>query len=234
MPTYLHRLLASEFPYADMRCQGCHKGEAKWRCLECFGSPFECTDCCRRRHRQLPRHRVQEWVGNYFEPSWLRFAGVEIFLGHHGNPCPKATSAWAEGDETDLEEDYVDIAEGEEDGGEKYQAEGLVGGIQPEVRPSAAPLTVVVDRSGVHRLPINYCTCAGAPDREYQLFNLGLFPTTSTNPKTVFTFAVLDDFLIDNLKSKTLGQSYYRKIRKITRNVFPQTVVVSSYSSVEE
>ena len=92
------------------------------------------------------------------------------------------------------------------------------------------PSTVVVDKSGVHHLKINYCTCEGAEPMEYQLFELGLFAASSLRPKTVFTLSVLDDFLIDNLECKTSGHSYYNKLRKVTSKAFPQSVVVSPMS----
>ncbi|KIN95757.1 hypothetical protein M404DRAFT_165012, partial [Pisolithus tinctorius Marx 270] len=43
-------------------------------------------------------------------------------------------------------------------------------------------------------------------------------------PSTAFTFAVLDDFLRDNLECGTSGMNYYSKLRWITSSVFPHLV----------
>ncbi|KAG1855363.1 hypothetical protein DFJ58DRAFT_841154 [Suillus subalutaceus] len=57
-----------------------------------------------------------------------------------------------------------------------------------------------------------------------QLFEIGLFPASFTLPKTVFTFAVLDNFLLDNLECGMLAMNYYSKLRRITSSVFPHLV----------
>ncbi|KAF8141809.1 hypothetical protein EV363DRAFT_1151130 [Boletus edulis] len=43
-------------------------------------------------------------------------------------------------------------------------------------------------------------------------------------PQTVFTFAVLDEFLIDALECKTSASSFYFKLRRLTNNAFPDSV----------
>ncbi|KAG1834614.1 hypothetical protein DFJ58DRAFT_719341 [Suillus subalutaceus] len=77
-------------------------------------------------------------------------------------------------------------------------------------------MTTVVDTSGVHSLMIRFCRCASA---------LASF----TSPKTAFIFAVLDDFLLDNLECGTLVMNYYSKLRRITSSVFPHLVPVNRY-----
>ncbi|KAG1884016.1 hypothetical protein F4604DRAFT_1525488, partial [Suillus subluteus] len=85
----------------------------------------------------------------------------------------------------------------------------------------------VVDTSGVHSLMIRFCRCASALGPDMQLFEIGLFPASFTLPKTVFTFAVLDDFLLDNLECGTSAMNYYSKLRRITSSIFPHLVPVS-------
>jgi hypothetical protein len=60
-----------------------------------------------------------------------------------------------------------------------------------------------------------------------QLFQAGLFPASFTRPKTAFTFAVLDDFLLDNLECGTSAMNYYSKIHRLTSSIFPLMVPVS-------
>ncbi|KAG2029396.1 hypothetical protein BDR03DRAFT_880905, partial [Suillus americanus] len=83
----------------------------------------------------------------------------------------------------------------------------------------------IVDKSGVHSLSICYCHCPGALSRDMQLFQAGLFPASFTRPKTAFTFAVLDDFLLDNLECGTSVMNYYSKIRRLTSSIFPLMVL---------
>ena len=66
----------------------CKVRQCNWRCLECIGGAYECSGCFRDRHKFLPFHRVENWTGTHFKQAWLCQVGVEIHLGHHGNPCP--------------------------------------------------------------------------------------------------------------------------------------------------
>ncbi|KAF8240756.1 hypothetical protein L208DRAFT_1114079, partial [Tricholoma matsutake] len=59
-----------------------------WRCMDCLGQPSYCMTCCRSNHANTPFHRVQHWVGQYFEDSWLIKTGLTIHFGHGGKPCP--------------------------------------------------------------------------------------------------------------------------------------------------
>ncbi|KAG1738664.1 uncharacterized protein EDB91DRAFT_1237711 [Suillus paluster] len=71
---------------------------------------------------------------------------------------------------------------------------------------------VIIDKSGVHRLETFKC------------FRHGFFPASFNKLKTVFTFRVLDDFLLDNLKCGTSAMNYYSKLRRMTSSVFPHLV----------
>lgn len=89
---------------------------------------------------------------------------------------------------------------------------------------------LVVDVTGVHFLKITYCICLGSGLNYLQLLNSGLFPATLQNPKMVFTFNVLDDFLQDNLECSTSGMNYFSKLKRITSNIFPHLVPVSDFA----
>lgn len=220
LPTYLNKMLDSEAPPPDRTCSWCRTEFSQWRCQDCFGRPFKCTACCRKAHAHLPLHRVQRWVDNrFFEGSWLYKVGVEIHVGHVGRPCPTRPSGAGFPAGLGALDEEVEVVNPEEE---------LTGASSEPLHPK--PSTVVVDKSGIHHLKINYCTCEGAEPMEYQLFELGLFAASSLRPKTVFTFPVLDDFLIDNLECKTSGHSYYNNLRKVTSKAFPQSVVVSLMS----
>ncbi|KAG1888830.1 hypothetical protein F4604DRAFT_1915893 [Suillus subluteus] len=126
----------------------------------------------------------------------------EIHLGHQGKPCPEVTDDWYDTD----------------DEGDNF-AEGQWVPLVNDPRT-----TTVVDTSGLHSLMIRFCRCTGALSSDMQLFEIGLFPVSFTSLKTVFTFAVLDDFLLDNLECGTSAMNYYSKLRRITSSVFPHLV----------
>ncbi|KAG1733101.1 hypothetical protein EDB19DRAFT_1896646 [Suillus lakei] len=59
---------------------------------------------------------------------------------------------------------------------------------------------------------------------DIQMFQHGFFPASFNKPKMVFTFRVLNDFLLDNLECSTLAMNYYSKLRQMTLSMFPHLV----------
>jgi hypothetical protein len=92
------------------------------------------------------------------------------------------------------------------------------------------PIITVVDRSGIHEIGVSWCHCPEAPDHDMQLMMAGLFPATFRNPKTAFTFRVLEDFHLDNLECKTTSSTFFSRLRRLTNDEFPNTVPVGSFS----
>ena len=45
----------------------------------------------------------------------------------------------------------------------------------------------------------------------------------------MFTFRVLNDFLMDNLECGTSAMNYYSKLRRMTSSMFPHLVLVMQY-----
>jgi len=90
------------------------------------------------------------------------------------------------------------------------------------------PIITVIDRSGVHEIGVSWCRCPEAPERDMQLMMAGLFPATFHNPKTAFTFRVLEDFHLDNLECKTTPSQFFSRLRRFTNDEFPNTVPVRS------
>ncbi|KAG1844901.1 hypothetical protein C8R48DRAFT_678323 [Suillus tomentosus] len=150
----------------------------------------------------MPFHRIGQWTGGFFEDTSLTKIGFEIHLGHAGQPCPGLTDEWCDTD----------------DEGDQFTDSPWI----PLVNDPR--MTMVVDTSGLHSMMIRFCQCAGALSLDMQLFETGLFPASFTSPKTAFTFAVLDDFLLDNLECGTSAMNYYSKLRRITSSVFPHLV----------
>ena len=91
----------------------------------------------------------------------------------------------------------------------------------------------VVDTSGVHKLRLLWCNRSSGEEKRYQLLPLRLYPASVSQPKTAFTFRVLDDYLLSNRISGTATQSYYERLRRLTNAAFPDQVPVRPGSSLE-
>lgn len=92
---------------------------------------------------------------------------------------------------------------------------------------------VVVDVSGYHHVAVNFCGCqegkaAGAGDHHVQLLRARWFPATTTKPKTVFTFTVLDHFHQLTLQAKTNLYDFSKTLQRKTDNTSPYKKIVSS------
>ena len=93
------------------------------------------------------------------------------------------------------------------------------------------PIMTIVDRSGVHEIGISWCCCSEAPDHHMQLMMERLFPATFHNPKTAFTFRVLEDYHLDNLECKTTPSQFFSRLRRLTNDEFPNTVPVGGFGA---
>ncbi|KAI9431532.1 hypothetical protein H4582DRAFT_1822431, partial [Lactarius indigo] len=68
-----------------------------------------------------------------------------------------------------------------------------------------------------------------APEHDMQLMMAGLFPATFCNPKTSFTFSVLEDFHLDNLECKTTPSQFFSHLRRLTNDEFPNSLLRVSW-----
>jgi len=84
----------------------------------------------------------------------------------------------------------------------------------------------IIDTNGVHLVSIGYCRCIGRPSFSEQLFQLRIFPASTINPKTGFTFRVLRQFHMLNHIAKTTPWDYAGTINRLTDNVNIQAVPV--------
>ncbi|KAI6008012.1 hypothetical protein EDC04DRAFT_2871557 [Pisolithus marmoratus] len=72
----------------------------------------------------------------------------------------------------------------------------------------------------IHYMIVNSCQCPNAEDYHLQLLHAKLWLSTFQKPSTAFTFAVLDDFLRDNLECGTSGMNYFSKLCWITSGIY--------------
>ncbi|KAG1901134.1 uncharacterized protein F5891DRAFT_979687 [Suillus fuscotomentosus] len=180
------------------------------------------------RHVRLPFHKISRWNGDFFEESSLTRLGMEYHLGHSGLPCPMNAGGPEEirREEKDVfDNNSVDMPVVEEftDDEDASPIDGTSGHKGMPVVGCIVRVTVV-DITGIHYLIICFCQCTDAPDAEKQLFQMGLFPASFTWPRTTFTFALLDDFALDNVESGTSAMNYYNKLRRRTSSIFPHLV----------
>ena len=207
--------LQMEAPVNGGICLSCSTRQTMWKCSDCIGCNNFCDECVRVHHCSAPYHRVEHWTGTFFEPAWLCQANVVIHLGHMGSPCPN--NLGVVGFDVDHSAQIPT--------GDTVFGNGL-----PKVKGD--DYHVVIDKSGVHRIRIIPCGCPLAPregERYIHYLQMGLFPASLQNIKTVFTFGVLNDFRMDNLECKMAALNYWHKIVRITSNEFPKSVPVSCF-----
>ena len=89
-----------------------------------------------------------------------------------------------------------------------------------------ARMMTIVDTSGIHELPVVFCSCPNANSEAVQLLDLGYYPASHRRPRTAFTFRVLDDFLLKNKECKISPRSYSTVLRRTTNSAFPHIVPV--------
>ncbi|KIK75816.1 hypothetical protein PAXRUDRAFT_171603, partial [Paxillus rubicundulus Ve08.2h10] len=215
---YLDALLAMEAPPNPQKCSICD-GDRIYRCLGCFSQPLFCMQCCQKQHYMLPFHQIKQWTGTFFEDSSLCLAGMVLHRGHHGQPCPSGVPEGMDQhsnrvpfpvDDTEWCMDELDD-------------------VPPFLRvPQGGNHLTLVDVTSVHLLQVRYCVCPTSQQFHMQLLESGLLSATIDQPKTAFSFSVLNDFICNNLECETSTSNYYNKLQRITSNVFPHLVPVSA------
>ncbi|KAI5993014.1 hypothetical protein EDD15DRAFT_2367807 [Pisolithus albus] len=219
----LRIMLEMEAPPSPRNCARCGK-DGVYRCTDCMHQLLLCTDCCRLVHNVHPFHRIQQWTGEFFQEAALHMTGLKLQLGHDGAPCPSAIIG-QQGPQSGgrLNKAAMDIEGGPLPMNDEQWED--IDEIPLHLRPpSGSKYLTVIDVTGVHFVLVEQCQCEGADSYHLQLFRAKLCASTFEKPSTVFTFAVLDDFLRDNLECGTSGMNYYSKLRRLTSNVFPHLV----------
>ncbi|KAG1722596.1 uncharacterized protein EDB91DRAFT_1240203 [Suillus paluster] len=76
-------------------------------------------------------------------------------------------------------------------------------------KPAREDDFVVIDVHGIHEVALDFCSCANAPSHYRQLLRGHFFPSTSTDPRTAATFAVLEHFHLLSFESKVSAYEFY-------------------------
>ncbi|KAJ7742535.1 hypothetical protein B0H16DRAFT_1314086 [Mycena metata] len=92
--------------------------------------------------------------------------------------------------------------------------------------PCGETLFTIVDDNGIHSTRLAFCGCHELPPNKVdQLMRSQLFPATTRQPETAFTFNMLKRFQLHNLESKKAAYDYLGAIRRLTDNSFTADVV---------
>jgi CxC2 like cysteine cluster associated with KDZ transposases len=159
------------------------------------------------------------WNGHFFEQSDILTHALCLDLSHYPEDCPSImtgteTQMFFNLDPSDADDDLVD-------GDEPSEAE-------PTTQSGIRSHIIVVSSTGIFKRSIRWCSCAKSPDQFVQLLlRAKLFPASFKNPKTAFTFEVLDHFRVDALECNTAAMNFMSKLRRITDEAFPSRVPVS-------
>jgi hypothetical protein len=93
-----------------------------------------------------------------------------------------------------------------------------------------------MNNNGFHTILVAYCGCAtdhNALSFQTQLLRARLFPATTENPKTAFTFASLDLLVQLSTQGKLSAYNYYISMRNLTDNLdlsgWPVRLIIARY-----
>ena len=149
--------------------------------------------------------------------------GLVVHLGHGGRPCPPHSSmqnlkrkARCLDEEMDDDDDpeWFDVVEGGEKDVKKKK-------IEPGV-------LVIVDKGGLYKQRVHWCSCQNPLDRHIQLLQMGFYPGSIKRPRTAFTFNLLDYYHMDAMECRTSALNFFNKLCRLTNDSFPNLVYVSA------
>jgi len=198
-------------------CSNCQQSTGTHRCQDCFNFNLWCSACCVSTHTNLPFHRIQMWNGRFFERSDLLTTQLTLDLRHYPDNCPSNAET-----QPMFDLDLSDEADEFEDGDPPSEPSGFT------THSGSRSNLIIVSSAGIFRRSVRWCHCAKSPDKYLELLlRAKLFPASFKNPKTAFTFEVLDHFRVDALECKTAAMNFMSKIQRITDEAFPSRVPVS-------
>jgi len=98
--------------------------------------------------------------------------------------------------------------------------------------PAAGPADFILfDCIGIHHINIDFCDCVGtAVPRRVQFMRAGWFPASTKQPKTCFSFDMLDLFHKLTLQGKLTLYDFYLSVLHISDNLQLEKAVVSAIS----
>ncbi|KAH6869445.1 hypothetical protein BKA70DRAFT_1379648 [Coprinopsis sp. MPI-PUGE-AT-0042] len=212
---FLDEILAREAAAATLKCSNCscETDQCLWRCKDCFDRSLHCRNCFADAHQSNPFHRAEVWNKHHFSPSWMWKTGIYVNLCCTRSCISQVQLSTTEGDSEGPKASVWD------------DNNDFTHGASPKSRYlDGRKILVVVHLNGVHHAPFHFCQCLGAKSHDLQLIEHGFYPSTFKDVHTVFTNALLDDYLLDVLECHTSTHHYYSKLCRLTNKPFPHTV----------
>ena len=214
-------MIRLEAPPPDRMCINCASSPGHYRCKDCLPKNFFCSGCCIAAHVAQPFHRIQKFTDGSFEGYDLDQLGFRLDIRPHSGSCsrkdaPVETAEAYTGSDTEL--DWED----DDDNTPFYQSQSST--FFQHVSDSGK--IVIVSSTGIFKRNIQWCTCPNAPEKHIQLMRTRLFPATFVNPKSAFTFDVLDYFRLDALECNTSAMNFMAKLMRRTSGTFPESLPV--------
>lgn len=196
--------------------------EALIRCTDCFAFPSFCKVCALSHH---PFHHLQCWSGTHYTPTTLKDLGFTLNFGHNGAPCPGYATMQAIFNPESSQEDLAveDTQDSEHHlllGPDVHNSSNHTGDMR-----ETSHMTII-NQAGIFEHNVRWCICANHDEHHVQLLRHGLFPSTTRDPRTAFTFSCLDAYHIDIVECKTSASSHFAKLRRLTNEAFPHIVKV--------
>jgi len=87
-------------------------------------------------------------------------------------------------------------------------------------------ICTVMDVNGIFEIAVDFCGCRPGYGHLKQLLGSRLFPATSMQPKTIFTFRALRLFDILSLESKVTAYQFCAAATRLTDDLIPSSVKV--------
>ncbi|OJA09520.1 hypothetical protein AZE42_10692 [Rhizopogon vesiculosus] len=85
-------------------------------------------------------------------------------------------------------------------------------------QPSSSDDFVVIDVHGVHEIALDFCGSASAQIRYKQLLRTHWYPATTSDPRTVATFTLLEHFHVLSFESKVSAYEFYHSLARRNNN----------------
>jgi len=153
------------------------------------------------------------WNGRFFERSDILAHDLTLNLFHYPDDCPSIplntdSQILFEQEVSDEADEFAEHSESTPHSGSRSKL-------------------IIISSTCIFQRSVKWCHCAKSTDTYVQLLlRAKLFPASFKNPKTAFTFEVLDHFLIDSLECKTAAMTFMSKIWCMTDEAFPSRVPV--------
>ncbi|KAJ7243627.1 hypothetical protein B0H12DRAFT_1022985, partial [Mycena haematopus] len=89
----------------------------------------------------------------------------------------------------------------------------------PLPQPASGNDFVIIDSHGVHAVNLDFCGCGRGGLPTVQLLRAGLWPATTTNPRTAATFSVLRRYHLLSFESKCAALEFYQSLARESDNL---------------